>query len=38
MPEPDTLRALDALARRRVLARLDIPRFYFALRPLLGAG
>ncbi len=27
--------ALEALARRRVVARLDIPRLYFALRPLL---
>ena len=27
--------ALEALARRRVVARLDIPRLYFALRPLI---
>jgi hypothetical protein len=30
-------RALDDLARRRVVARLDIPRTYFALRPLVAA-
>jgi hypothetical protein len=36
--EPDTVRALDALARRRVVARLDIPRVYFALRPLLSSA
>jgi hypothetical protein len=32
----DTVAALDSLARRRVVARLDIPRVYFALRPLLA--
>lgn len=36
--EADTLRVLDSLARRRVVARLDIPRIYFALRPLLATG
>lgn len=36
--EADAARALDALARRRVVARLDIPRTYYALRPLLVAG
>jgi hypothetical protein len=35
--DPDQTRAaLDELAHRRVVARLDIPRRYFALRPLLG--
>jgi CRP-like cAMP-binding protein len=34
-PEPETVRALESLARRRVVARVDIPRTYFALRPLL---
>jgi CRP-like cAMP-binding protein len=33
--EPETVRALESLARRRVVARVDIPRTYFALRPLL---
>lgn len=28
--------ALESLARRRVVARMDIPRRYFALRPLLS--
>lgn len=28
--------ALDSLARRRVIARIDVPRRYFALRPLLA--
>jgi hypothetical protein len=37
-PEADTARALDALARRRVVARVDIPRTYYALRPLLAPG
>ncbi len=32
----ETRAALDALARHRVVAKLDIPRSYFALRPLLG--
>jgi hypothetical protein len=35
-PEPETARALESLARRRVVARIDIPRTYFALRPLAG--
>jgi CRP-like cAMP-binding protein len=34
-PEVETVRALESLARRRVVARVDIPRTYFALRPLL---
>jgi CRP-like cAMP-binding protein len=34
-PELETVRALESLARRRVVARVDIPRTYFALRPLL---
>ena len=33
--EAETVAALEALARRRVVARIDIPRTYFALRPLL---
>jgi hypothetical protein len=36
--EAEALAALDSLARRRVLARIDIPRSYFALRPLLAEG
>lgn len=36
--EADATRALDTLARRRVVARVDIPRTYYALRPLLSAG
>jgi hypothetical protein len=31
----ETRAALDGLARRRVLARVDVPRRYLALRPLL---
>jgi hypothetical protein len=34
--EADAVRALDRLARRRVIARVDIPRTYYALRPLLA--
>jgi CRP-like cAMP-binding protein len=34
-PELETVRALESLAQRRVVARVDIPRTYFALRPLL---
>jgi hypothetical protein len=34
--EGETRAALESLARRRVVARIDIPRTYFALRPLLG--
>jgi hypothetical protein len=34
----DSGRALEALARRRVVARIDIPRTYYALRPLVQAG
>ncbi len=33
--EDDVAGALEALARRRVVARIDIPRTYFALRSLL---
>lgn len=33
--EGDAREALESLARRRVVARIDIPRTYFALRPLL---
>lgn len=36
--EADSGRALEALARRRVVARIDIPRTYYALRPLVQAG
>lgn len=36
--EPAVSAALEALARRRVVARLDVPRRYFALRPLLLTG
>ena len=36
--EPVAREALESLARRRVVARLDIPRTYFALRPLLNPG
>ncbi len=36
--ETETEAALESLARRRVVARLDIPRTYFALSPLLSAG
>ncbi len=35
-PESQVARALDDLARRRVLMRLDIPKTYFALTPLIG--
>ena len=35
-PEPETREALESLARRRVVARIDIPRTFFALRPLLS--
>jgi hypothetical protein len=34
--EEDAIEALEALARHRLVARMDIPRTYFALRPLLG--
>ena len=34
--EDEAAEALEALARRRVVARLDIPRTYYALTPLLG--
>lgn len=34
--EDDVAGALEALARRRVVARMDIPRTYFALESLLG--
>lgn len=34
-PEPTVTEALDDLARRRVLVRVDIPRTYFALTGLL---
>ena len=37
-PEAEIAEVLEALARRRVVARMDTPRTYFALRPLLGAG
>lgn len=37
-PEPETREALESLARRRVVARIDIPRTFFALRPLLSEG
>lgn len=33
--ESEIAAALESLARRRVVARMDIPRSYFALRPLL---
>ena len=33
--ESDVAEALEALARRRVVVRMDIPRTYFALEPLL---
>lgn len=33
--EEEAREALENLSRRRVIARLDIPRTYFALRPLL---
>lgn len=36
--EADSGRALESLARRRVVARIDIPRTYYALRPLVQAG
>jgi hypothetical protein len=36
--EAETARALESLARRRVVARIDIPRTYYALRPLVAAG
>jgi hypothetical protein len=35
-PEEVVKDALESLARRRVVARIDIPRTYFALRPLVG--
>lgn len=34
--EEDSARDLESLARRRVVARVDIPRTYFALRPLVA--
>lgn len=37
-PEAEIEEVLEDLARRRVVARMDAPRTYFALRPLLGAG
>lgn len=40
-PEPAVATALDDLARRRTIMRVDIPRTYFALTPLIradGAG
>jgi hypothetical protein len=36
--ETESGRALESLARRRVVARIDIPRTYYALRPLVAAG
>jgi hypothetical protein len=36
--EAESARALESLARRRVVARIDIPRTYYALRPLVAAG
>lgn len=36
--ETDAADVLERLARRRVIARMDQPRIYFALRPLLTAG
>jgi hypothetical protein len=36
--EVESARALESLARRRVVARIDIPRTYYALRPLIVAG
>lgn len=38
VPETEVADALESLARRRVIARIDIPRTYFALRPLVAAG
>jgi hypothetical protein len=35
-PEADIARDLESLARLRVVARVDIPRTYFALRPLVA--
>ncbi|HUG42105.1 MAG TPA: hypothetical protein VMM12_16675 [Longimicrobiales bacterium] len=37
-PEPEIEEILESLARRRVVARMDAPRVYFALRPLLTVG
>jgi hypothetical protein len=37
-PESEIAEVLETLARRRVVARMDRPRTYFALRPLLGPG
>jgi hypothetical protein len=34
--EAESARALESLARRRVVARIDIPRTYYALRPLVA--
>ncbi len=36
--EAEAAAALESLARRRLVARLDIPRTYFALSPLLVPG
>ena len=36
LPEERVAEALESLARRRVVARIDLPRTYFALRPLLA--
>lgn len=36
--EAEASAALESLARRRVVARVDIPRTYFALSALLGSG
>ena len=37
-PEAEVGEVLETLARRRVVARMETPRTYFALRPLLTAG
>lgn len=34
--QEEVARALESLARRRVIVRMDIPRTYFALRPLVA--
>lgn len=36
--EAEITEVLESLARRRVVAKIDLPRTYFALSPLLGAG
>ena len=38
VPEGEVEKVLEALARRRVVARMETPRTYFALRPLMGPG